>query len=205
MSNLNSLIERTHKLTGMKQTYQSLIDEVREAQKHTEAKLQILEQTLFIFQEVATMVQDKMVYHISEVSNLALDAIFENPYKLSIYFEIKRNQSECYILFSKGEEKKEIDPLNASGGGVVDIVSYSLRVSLWSIKSGSLIPVIMFDEPLKNLSENYQNQAGQILREVCKKLGLQIIMVTHIGNYIGFADNQIKIGIENGVSKTLKN
>jgi DNA repair exonuclease SbcCD ATPase subunit len=49
------------------------------------------------------------------------------------------------------------------------------------------------DEPFKNLSKDLQSKAGEILKLLSQKLGIQIIMITHEQELMEIADKTFEI------------
>ena len=98
------------------------------------------------------------------------------------------------MFFSRNGQ--QISPLDASGGGVVDICSFALRLSLWSLNKNR--PVLLLDEPFKHLSRNLHGKALRMLKEVSRKLNVQIIMVSHNEEFVDEADRIIELVIEKG-------
>lgn len=152
-----------------------------------------------VVQIVAEQTQKKLEYHISNLVSMALASVFPEPYIFQLRFVQKRNKTEAELIFSKNGNETD-DILNTGGGGVADIASIALRISLWSIKKTR--PTLILDESLKFLhSPEYQEKASQMLKEVSSKLGLQIIMVSDQKNILEYADKVIKIVNYNGISK----
>lgn len=145
------------------------------------------EQALLVAQEVAQMTQEQLEYQVSSLVTSALKAIFPDPYKFKVEFIIKRGKTEADMFFSKDGEA--VDPLTASGGGVVDIASFALRLTSYLIAKEKPAPVLLLDEPFRFVSEEYQEDVAVLLEELSTKFGVQIIIVTHektlcIGNVI---------------------
>lgn len=156
-----------------------------------------------VVQIVAEQTQKKLEYHISNLVSMALASVFPEPYIFNLRFVQKRNKTEAELIFSKNGNETD-DILNTGGGGVADIASIALRISLWSIKKTR--PTLILDESLKFLhSPEYQEKASQMLKEVSEKLGLQIIIVSDQQNILEYADKVIKIVNYNGVSKVENN
>lgn len=166
-------------------------------------KMDALLKARSIVQIVAEQTQKKLEYHISNLVSMALASVFPEPYIFQLRFVQKRNKTEAELIFSKnGNETNDI--LNSGGGGVADIASIALRISLWGIKKTR--PTLILDESLKFLhSPEYQEKASQMLKEVSEKLGLQIIIVSDQQNILEYADKVIKIVNYNGVSKVENN
>jgi ABC-type cobalamin/Fe3+-siderophores transport system ATPase subunit len=151
-----------------------------------------------IVQIVAEQTQKKLEYHISNLVSMALASVFPEPYVFQLRFVQKRNKTEAELIFSKNGNETD-DILNTGGGGVADIASIALRISLWSIKKTR--PTLILDEATKFLhSPEYQEKASQMLKEVSEKLGLQIIMVSDQKNILEYADKVIPVINKNGTS-----
>lgn len=151
------------------------------------------EQALTIIQEIGLQTQQQLQYFIGEITSLALESVFPDPYTLKVSFVERRNQTECDLSFVRDSE--EISPLDAAGGGTVDIASFSLRVSSWALKQPRYRNTIILDEPLKNLSKEYRELGGLMLREVSRKLGIQFIIVTHEPSLVQYADRGFEISL----------
>jgi len=155
--------------------------------------LTYLEEAREIIKLVGIKTQDQLEYHISDITSLALESVFSNPYRLNVNFIERRNKTECDLTFERNE--KEIDPLDSAGYGAVDVASFALRVACWSLQSKrmKLRNTIILDEPFRFLSVDYREDASAMLKEVGDKLGIQFIIVTHDSVLSKWADNTIKI------------
>ena len=91
--------------------------------------------------------------------------------------------------------------MNSSGGGPIDIASFALRIASWSLQRPIRSNTIILDEPMKNLSKEYQEQGALMLQEVSRKLGIQFIIVTHEPVLARFADKTFNVSIKNGISR----
>lgn len=158
----------------------------------------VYEEALTIAKEVAIRTQQQLEYQISELVSLAFAAVFDEPYELKVEFVQRRGKTECDIFFTR--DGNAIEP-DASGGGARDIASFALRVTAMRLMSGNVKPLLILDEPFKFLSLDLQEKAAIMLKEVSKKLGLQVIMVSHNETLIENADNHIKISNCDGISK----
>jgi len=146
-----------------------------------------LEEALLVAQEVAQMTQEELEFQVSALVTNALESIFPDPYEFKVEFDIKRGKTEAALFFTKNGEA--IDPLTASGGGVVDVAAFALRLSSFLISLEKPPGVIVLDEPFRFVSEEYQPAVAELMEEMADKLGIQFIVVTHlnaleIGNVI---------------------
>ena len=161
-----------------------------------------MEEANEIMKEVALKTQEQLEYHVSDITSLALESVFENEaYNLVVRFIQRRNKTECDLLFERDEE--EIDPLNASGGGAVDVAAFALRIAMWSMESPKSRNVIILDEPFRFLSKDRQDRASQMLKELSEKLGIQFIIVTHEDTLTQYADKTFVVSKKKGISKVI--
>ncbi len=162
-------------------------------------RVENIEQARNIIQLVAKKTQAELEFHISDVVNLALSAVYDDmPCEFKAEFVVRRNKTELDLYLLRDGHKMNL--LNEEGGGAVDIVSFALRVALWSLRTPHTRPLIIMDEPFKFLG-NLRNRAGDMLKEVSKKLGIQIIMLSHDSDLIEIADRSFEVTQTKGVSK----
>lgn len=137
---------------------------------------------------VSNQTQLFVAERISSLVSLALHSTgFDYDFKVD--FVQRRNTTEADLFFVK--DGNEMNPLNCSGGGALDIASFALRIALWSMKKSSSIFIL--DEPFKHLSIDRQAKAGKLLHELADKFGLQIVMVSHNPEIVYGADHVITL------------
>lgn len=130
-----------------------------------------------VIQEVAKSVQEHAHKRIARLVTKCLAIVFENPYTFEIDFVRKRNKTEAVLSFSRLGQ--QLEPLDSSGGGVVDIAALALRITCISLKLPKPRKLLVLDEPLKMVSRNYSGKVREMLEMLCEELGFQIIMATH--------------------------
>ena len=134
-----------------------------------------------IIQHVAQHVQSQAYGCVANVVSKCLEAVFEEPYELQMDFNQKRGHTEVEISFIR--DGKKVDPIDASGGGVVDVAAFGLRVASILLAAGRIRRILVLDEPFKFLSACYRERARLMLETIAKEMGFQIIMVTHIDEF----------------------
>lgn len=155
-----------------------------------------------IVRNVGLATQQQLQYNISDITSLALEAVFPNPYQLKVEFVQRRNKTECDLTFVRDD--MEIDPIEASGVGVIDVAAFALRIASWSMMRPRTRNTIILDEPFRFLSKDYQQQASGMIKELSKRLGLQFIIVTHEEVLADSADKVFQVSINRkGRSKVI--
>lgn len=157
------------------------------------------EQAREIIREVGLKTQQQLQYHISDITSLALDSVFSDPYQLVVEFVERRNKTECDLWFERNGER--VNPMDATGGGAVDVASFALRVASWSMRRPRTRPVMILDEPMKNISVSYRERASAMIKQVSDKLGIQFIIITHEPTLAAEADQVFEVKQRNRITQ----
>lgn len=171
--------------------------------KQTANSLLRHEQAREVIRTVGADTQNQLSFHISDITSLALEAVFNEPYELKVEFVQRRNKTECDLYFERNGER--IDPISASGGGAVDVASFALRIASWSMMRPRTRNTIILDEPLRFLSVDLQERASQMIKEISDKLGIQFILISHEQTIASYADRTFEVSIKKGVSHVRQN
>ena len=196
---IQNLRQKLEQQKGQRQQIEKSLTTLRTTLTDDKRSLRRHEQAREIVREVGIATQNQISFHISDITSLALDAVFDNPYELKVEFVQRRNKTECDLTFVR--DGMQIDPLTASGVGAVDVAAFALRIASWSMAHPKSRNVIILDEPFKFLSENYQDRASAMVKELSEKLGLQFIIVTHEPILASYADKVFEVSIHRGKSK----
>jgi len=137
-----------------------------------------IEQAQIITQQLAQKIQQQAHDKIAGVVSKCLETVFDRLYKFNINFEMKRGRTEAALTFER--EGIEVDPMTASGGGVVDVAAFALRLSCLILSKPILRRILILDEPFKFVSAEYRNNVRMLLEGLAKEFNVQFIMVTHI-------------------------
>ena len=196
---VKSTRNRLEQLKGQRSQVESSVVSLKSDLEESGASLKLHEQAREIIRMVGIETQRQLQYHISDITSLALEAVFDDPYSLQVEFVQRRNKTECDLYFVRNEE--QIDPISASGGGAVDVASFALRIASWSMQRPRTRNVIILDEPLRFLSVDLEERASQMIKELSKKLNIQFIIVTHENTLASYADRVFEVKLKKGVSK----
>lgn len=195
--NIQEYHNKINKAKGKLDLLQEKKVDILSSLKITTTRQKALEEAQAFIQLVAKNTQEQLRFNIIDLVNLALQTCFPDEYKFDVNFEIKRGRTEAKLVFMKNGN--EVDPMEASGGGVVDLASFALRISAWSL--GNTDNAIILDEPFRFLSKDLQPRAGEIMKKISKSLGLQFIIVTHNEAIIDSADRIFEVRKIDDISK----
>lgn len=187
IKHFRTLLERGR---GKQAQLRTALSSLKKKGARLEQEVAECEEAQLIIQTVAQSTQAELQYRISELGSLAMASVFDRPYKLKTEFVVRRGRTETEFWFTRNE--KLISPLLSSGGGAVDVASFALQLTLWTLRNPRTRPVILIDEPLKWLKGGDLPEKGaQMIQQISEKLGIQIIMVSHIPEQKAGADRRI--------------
>lgn len=175
---LKRLRAKLEQRKGKRQQLEQTIEKINKEIVTDKRQIIRHERALAIVKQVGLSTQKQLEYHLSEQVSLALEAVFDDPYKLKVNFQEKRGKTEVELLFCR--RGMEFPPLGNAGGGAINVASLALRIAYWTMrqdkKSRSLF---LLDEPFSRLKgEDANRRALGIVQEISKKLDLQIIMIS---------------------------
>jgi len=199
MPDLQILRTNLNQLKGQKYQVEKTIAENKVLLKESKRSLHRHEEAKEIIRAVGQATQQQISFHISDITSLAMEAVFKEPYQLKIDFVQRRNKTECDLSFER--EGVKIDPLTASGGGAVDVDAFALRIASWTMMNPRSRNTIILDEPFRFLSGDNQERASAMVKEISQKLGIQFILVTHSETLASYADRTFTVSIRNKISK----
>lgn len=130
-----------------------------------------------VLQQIAQGIQQQAHAQIASVVSRCLAAVFPDPYEFEIVFEEKRGKTDARLVFKRDGE--EVHPLSSSGGGVVDVAAFGLRLACLLLARPRLRQLLVLDEPFRFVSLHYQANVVALLQELTEEFDVQIIMVTH--------------------------
>jgi DNA repair exonuclease SbcCD ATPase subunit len=131
-----------------------------------------------LIQEAARITEKTAHRQIESVVTTCLQSVFGDEYSFRINFEKKRGRTEAHLKLVKDSE--DMDPLSATGGGAVDVLSFALRVTCLILALPRRRRFMVLDEPFKHLSVEYRERVGELLQTLAKDLGIQFLIVTHM-------------------------
>lgn len=147
------------------------------------AHLRALLEAQGIAQVVAEAVQTQAHERIAQTVTKCL-AVFDEPYEFHIRFRRARGRTEARLTFSR--EGLEVDPVEGSGLGVVDVAAFALRLACLVLRRPRLRRVLLLDEPFRFVSAEYRPRLRALLASLSEELGVQVVMVTH--------DRELRVG-----------
>lgn len=150
----------------------------RKAHKAAVALAQAADQASTILQRIAQHAQAAACGRLAGVVSMALESVFDDPYAFHLEFVEGRGRTEAVMRFVRAG--LDVDPMHASGGGVVDVAAFALRVAAIALTRPPVRRLVVMDEPFKFVSPEFRPRIGEMLEVLSQELDFQFIMVTHV-------------------------
>jgi len=174
------LLKSVGKLGNAQLAIDTATSNLSEVQDH----LRHLENAKIIIREIGAECQEMAQRRIDNVVTKCLQAVFgTHAYRFRLNFETKRGQTEASAVLVDAYGN-ELSPTDAVGGGVLDIVAFGLRLGCLALMRPRPAQVLVLDEPFRFLSKQYRGNVRKLLTELSEELGIQIVMVTHIPEFM---------------------
>ena len=190
---------RYERLKTKKETLETILELAKDGLLSTEEEYDNHNKARWVLTEVAKATQERFKERVESLTTMAIQSVFDRPFKFILEFERKRNKLECRPIVMEGDN--EHVPKDDMGGGIIDVISFALRVVLWSLQQPKSRNTLILDEPMKYVGKgDLLDRAGVMLREISHKLGIQLILVTHEPLLAEIADVAYSVEHKNGKS-----
>jgi chromosome segregation ATPase len=151
-----------------------------------------------IFQKASLLTQNNLAEHLSSIVTKAIRTVwYDRDLSFHTEFVERRNTTECDMWLEEDGFKYSL--LDSRGYGVVDVVSFALKVAYILLHKTDNVLVI--DEPFRNLDESKHELVSLVIKELADELNIQFIITTHVPALKEYADKSFEITQSKGVSR----
>lgn len=174
-----SVVEQQYwRLDEKRRERERRLSQLETERSSAEAQRQILVEAQDVTLAASQWLHQRLEFCITSIVTEALKTVFDEPYDFELRFSSRGNKSIEVrpVLVRDGEE---FDPMDACGGGVVDIVSFGLRLACLLISNPQPDKVLVLDEPFRFVSRDLQDLVREMLDRLSEELKIQFIIVTH--------------------------
>ncbi len=144
--------------------------------------------------------REKTISTFERVVTLALKEIFDSEYVFKIEVVADKRVSTKFKLV-KGTEEMEL--LNAVGGGIINVVSFVLKVLILASVRPKRQQIMFIDEAFNNVSADYRPRVAKLLKSFSEQLGIQFTLITHQKEFEDEAD--VVYTLSKGIEGTIVN
>jgi len=176
----------------------SAIVDIEDELSVCEDQVELIHKSKEIVNAVTMATLHEIKVFIEEAVTLCLAIVYGDEYRLVLDYEVKRGRSEAVLWLVRCENK--LDPKCEIGGGVIDVISFALRIIMWILSQPRTDPVFICDEPFRFVSRDNTHRLVTMIKEVCETFAAQFIIVSHNEELIDGASTFVRVRREKGVS-----
>ena len=198
--NIRELEQKFEQITSELNNISGKFSLLKEQKQKTISKIESYKKQKIINEkciEILRLVQENSVLKIKKgFENIVTDAIQYikgKGFGLQLEFTKRGNLQELNFTLYSPDCHTAFDPKDKDAGGVLDILSLALRVVVLELYKPKIEGFLVLDEPFRNLSIKYLENARTFLGILYKKFNRQIILVTHKKELINSDFNIIKL------------
>jgi DNA repair exonuclease SbcCD ATPase subunit len=182
---LEDLKDRVKNASYQIEANKKLLDKTRKDLVECEDQMNSLILAGNLLKTIGEQQREKTISTFERVITLALKEIFDSEYTFKIEVVADKRVSTKFKLI-KGDMEMEL--LTAVGGGVVNVVSFVLKVLILSSVRPKRQQVMFLDEQFNNVSEDYRPRVANLLKSFSDHLGMQFTLITHQQEFTDAAD-----------------
>jgi DNA repair ATPase RecN len=121
---------------------------------------------------------------IEDVLSQTLTRIFADDYR--IVLEVSETSKRAKLMVFKTGFEEPVPTKDGTGAGVLAVASFVLRV--YFIVKFNLLPLLVMDEKLVEVANQYVPVVGEFIQYLCRTYGLDIFLITHVPDLAAYAD-----------------
>lgn len=150
----------------------------RDTHQSLEFNLQNMTKAREVILVVVSTAQQTAKSKIESLVTAAIQSVYDRPFEFELRFKQQRNRSVAAPIIKEGDI--EYDAKEDLGGGMLDIISFALRVVVWSMRDRLTRNFMVFDEPMKFVGTGaLMDRAAEFMKRVSLSLGIQFLIITH--------------------------
>lgn len=187
---ISKLKEMKQKIDGYRWHRDHLQKQIEDTEKEIaklDEQLSICKEAGIIVSKAVESTQKSIQTSVTDVVNKALEAVFDEPYTVSIEWYTRGKDtktSQARFVLRKAGVEADRNLLHSIEGGQLALISVILRIAFLSLRKDCR-NVLILDEVLASVSktssdgESNIERAEKMLRTISDKFGVQIILVSH--------------------------
>jgi len=192
----DKLLNITSELDSLKGQCSLLIEQEKESEEKLidyRDKKEIYKKSVEFWDLVGKETKEKTKKGFESIVTYALRYILNEDYGFKLEFGRRGNLQEMDLNVTSPGCKQPFNPIDRDSGGVLDVASLALRISILELSKPKIPGFLCLDESFKHLDKDLIENARKFIHTISKKIGRQIIMVTHKDELMEGADNVIEL------------
>ena len=185
---------------GRKEQIEKNIVNIQEEIEKIDSELEKLEKVDSLFKLTGEYARNQSKKQIEMIVSNCLSMIFEKNLNFEIELKELRNKTSAEFYIKEEEIENKYNIVDTRGGGVVDIVSLSLRIAFLLKYKPSIEGPLILDEPAKHVSIDYIYNVADFLKKISADFNRQIILISHDEHLLAMANTSYRVEKREGES-----
>lgn len=185
---LDQINDLDREITALERLRGERLSEVKKLETEVEKltdEVDLLDKVEQVLQTVSSKVLGQSTATIDKLVSAGLKIVFDDQ-KLEFKTTVDKFRGKTSIKFELFENGQTAPLMESYGGGVLVLVGVLLRVVTIIVLGQRRI--LLLDESLAHLSDQYHANASALLKKLCKELDFTILMVTHQEGFVQHSD-----------------
>ena len=155
-----------------------------------------------LLKETADFSREQASIQIKSIVTSCLKLVFNSDMEFLIELSQLRgrNSAEFYIVEKKDDKTYKYKLQDSRGGGVIDILSLSLRLAFLLKYTPEIKGPLILDEPAKHVSQEYIFNVANFIKKISEEFNKQIILISHNEHISSIGDINYKVSKKNLIS-----
>lgn len=175
-------------LTGLK-TEETILVRNQKKIEELELKKQMNVKALAILDHAIQIISANGLGKVESIVSDGLNLVFDQDLQLVLERKEGAKGDSYRLMVKQGDVIGP--PIDTMGGGVVNVISFLLRVIM--IQRFKLNKLIVLDESFSNVSEVHIPAVSEMLKSLCTDHGYTILLVTHQSKFTAYADRVYQV------------
>lgn len=146
----------------------------------------VLVQVTELFKSLGGEQQSELLEKLEKFVSFGLYSVFGQEYNFVTL--VGAEGKDLKVDFFIQMRGMNMDVTEAKGGGVAQVVSMLLQLFFVVVLKGTLAPFLLLDTAMVHLSEKYHQNMSALLKELCERMDIQVVLLAHAGDFGAYAD-----------------
>lgn len=186
---IDTLTKKANQMEGFYNALKSQEKEIKTVIKNIKDDIDLLTKSSAVLKHLLDIMVKDEIERMSGLISYGLKSVFDDQ-DLTFSPSISKKKGKIYIELKTLNNDIEGD-FKSFGGSVAVIESFLLRILC--ILKKDLAKLMLLDETFAAVGEEYRENTARLIKELSKKLNLDILLVTHQKDFQINADNVYKI------------
>lgn len=197
---LKALTGALRQAQGRREEVRRNLQDARDAVSRTENEVQLLDHVAVFLHALIDAELTEGVKAIESLQSEGVRAVFnDQDLQVRADVEVSRGKVSVSLVTTQRQENGDVIEgmsLDGFGGAVSTVQSILLRLAI--LFRRGLRPVLFLDETLPAFDDRYVHNMAAFLKVLCRRMGVDILLVTHNPTLVDAGDRAYRIKRDKG-------